>query len=53
MNDVEKRAHDLAVALAVKVVNVKSDDATVDLNEYVDCYTQIYEKILRYLSTVD
>ena len=53
MNDLEKRAHDLAVALAVKFVIVKSNDATIDLNEYVDSYTQIYEKILRYLSTTN
>ena len=52
MNDLEKRAHDLAVILAAKLVKIDSDDQKVDLNEYADNYIQIYEEVLHYLSIV-
>lgn len=61
MTDLEKRAHDLAVAVSAqyqksildKKLRSGETDLGLDINDYVDNYLHIYEQILKRLSSFD
>ena len=66
MNDIEQRAHDLAIALAMKIadidLNVKLANASnsgfpalvnIDAIQIADTYSKLYDELKKHLSKED